>query len=805
MTHWLESVFAFLFKYRPAVFEKGDFAFGSPTSVILLLLVGALVGIPAVLTYAAVRGKSTRRDRWILGALRGAAIVVVLFCLFRPLLLLSAAVPQRNYVGVLIDDSRSMQIADVDAGDARPQTRADIVRHLVAGPDSAIRQALSDRFLVRYFRFAAGAQRIASPESVTFNGGQTRLGDAIEHARQELEAVPLSGLVVFTDGADNARTPLGDELLSLRARSVPVFTVGLGRERFDKDIEIRRVETARTTLKGSAIVADVLVKQRGYGGQKVPLVVEDEGRVIASQAVTLPNDGDLAPVRVHVALNEPGPRTLSFRIGAQQGEQVTQNNAQQALVVVRDRREKLLYVEGEPRSEMAFLRRAIAGDSNLQVVTLQRTAENKFLRIDVDNGDELAGGFPKTREELFRYRAIILGSVDAALFTRDQLQAIADFVSVRGGGLLLLGGRHAFGEGGYTSTPLAPVMPVVIGGDAVPDSLTFLADLKAQLTPAGAASAAAQVAATEEKSSERWRTLPSVTTVNRIRGLKPGAVVLLNGIVPEGGRVEAYGEVVRRYEQPVLVYQRYGRGVAIALPIQDTFLWQMQTPLEDQTFATFWRQLLRWLASDVPDRVTVSAATDVVGPREPITLNGIVADSAFVMRNDARVVAHVTTPSGATRDVSMEWAVDRDGEYRATFTPDEAGVYEIGVQADLAGGRGALARRAPASAGRAGTPATAPEGASQPVYVRVASESEVGQEFFAAEMRAPLLKRISQETGGRFYTPETVSSLPEDITLSKRGVTVVNQMDLWDMPIIFLLLVGLVTGEWAYRKKRGLV
>ncbi|HZI43026.1 MAG TPA: hypothetical protein VFD67_15010 [Gemmatimonadaceae bacterium] len=794
MANWLESLFAFLFKYRPAVFEKGDFAFGSPTSVIVLLIAGALVGVPAILTYAAVRGKSTRRDRWVLGALRGAAILLLVFCLFRPMLLLSAAVPQRNYVGVLIDDSRSMQIADVDAGDARPQTRADVVRHLVAGPDSAIRKALGDRFLVRYFRFSSGTQRIASADDVTFSGTSTRLGDAIEHARQELEAVPLSGLVLFTDGADNARTPLGDELLSLRARSVPVFTVGIGREKFDKDIEIRRVETARTALKGSALVADVLVRQRGYGGQKVPLVVEDEGRVIASQDVALPSDGDLAPVRVHVALNDAGARTLTFRIAAQPGEQVTQNNAQQALVVVRDRREKILYVEGEPRSEMTFIRRAVASDSNLQLVTLQRTAENKFLRLDVDNGEELAGGFPKTREELFKYRGIILGSVDASLFTREQLQMLTDFVGVRGGGLLLLGGRHAFGEGGYAGTPLAPVMPVVIAGEAVPDSLTLLADIKAELTPAGAANAATQVAATEDKSSARWKTMPPVTSVNYVRGLKPGAVVLLNGVVPDGGRADLPTEHVRHYEQPVLAYQRYGKGLSIALPVQDTYLWQMDptTPVDDPTFVTFWRQLLRWLTSDVPNRVTISSQSDVAAVREPIALTAEVADSGFVMRNDAHVVAHLTAPSGATRDVPMEWAVDRDGEYRATFTPDEAGNYQIVAEATSANG----ARVASDSAR---------DRASDAAYVRVNPAEEASREFVDAEMRGSLLQRISRETGGKFYTPSTVSSLPEDIALSKRGVTVVNQMDLWDMPFIFMMLVGLVCAEWAYRKKRGLV
>ena len=798
MANWLESLFAFLFKYRPAVFEKGDFAFGSPTSVIVLLVAGALVGVPAILTYAAVRGKSTRRDRWILGALRGTAILLVVFCLFRPMLLLSAAVPQRNYVGVLIDDSRSMQIADVDAGDARPQTRADAVRHLVAGPDSAIRKALADRFLVRYFRFSSGTQRIASADDVTFMGTSTRLGDAIEHARQELEAVPLSGLVIFTDGADNARTPLGDELLSLRARSVPVFTVGIGRDRFDKDIEIRRVEAARTALKGSAIVADVLVRQRGYGGQKVPLVVEDEGRVIGSEEVTLPGDGDLAPVRVHVALNDPGARTLTFKIAPQAAEQVTQNNAQQALVVVRDRREKILYVEGEPRYEMAFIRRAVASDSNLQLVTLQRTAENTFQRLDVDNGEELASGFPKTREELFRYRGIVLGSVDASFFTRDQLQMLADFVSVRGGGLLLLGGRHAFGEGGYADTPLAPVMPVVIGGEAVPDSLTFLADIKPEITPAGAASAATQIATTETKSNERWKTLPHVTSVNFIRGLKPGAVVLVNGVVPSEGRAESAPVAVRRYEQPVLCYQRFGKGLSIALPIQDTRLWQMDpaTPIDDPTFVTFWRQLLRWITSDVPNRITVASQSDVSGARDPIAIDAEVADSAFVMRNDAHVVAHLTAPSGATRDIPMEWAVDRDGEYRATFTPDEAGSYSIVAEVD----------EAPATRTKPATSADSKgDRTSDPTYVRVNPATDASREFVDAEMRGSLLQRISRETGGKFYTPATVSSLPEDIALSKRGVTVVNQMDLWDMPFIFLMLVGLVCAEWAYRKKRGLV
>jgi hypothetical protein len=772
----LSAVFQFLFKYRPTEFANGRFAFGAPFSVIVLLLAAAAIGVPAVLSYAAVRGKSTRRDRWVLGALRVSALLVLIACLFRPMLLLSAAVPQRNYVGVLVDDSRSMRIADRDG-----KPRSDWVEHAFGGRDSTLLKALRERFVVRLFRFSSGAERVDSVGSLGFNARETHLAAAIEQARQELEGVPLSGLVVLSDGADNSRAPIGDELLSLRAKSVPIFTVGLGAEHFDKDIEIRRVEASHSVLKGGTLVADLMIRQRGYGGRRVPLVVEDAGRIVSRDSIELPPDGDVAPVRVTVVANEAGPRLLNFRIPVQPDEQVAQDNEQQALVDVRDGREKVLYVEGVPRYEMRYIRAAVASDSNIQLVVLQRTADNKFLRLNVDSADELISGFPKTRAELFQYRAIILGSIEASFFTHDQLSMLADFVSVRGGGLLFLGGRRSFAEGGYAGTPLADVMPVVVTGDAVPDSMTFFADLKVALTPAGETHAVSQIEATPSASIQRWKSLPSVTTVNRIREVKPGAVVLVTGSVPPGGRSEEPGGPVRDYRQPVLVYQRFGRGLAVALTVQDDWQWQMDpaTPADDQTFSRFWRQMTRWLTSDVPGRVVVSLPTDQVNPKNPIAMRASAADSLYLPRNDAKVVAHITSDSGIARDLPFDWAIDRDGEYRGTFTPDQAGTYTIQVTATLPSG----AKTADTS------------------YVRVA---DLNSEYFDAEMRAPLLERIANETGGRFYSPKSASTLPEDVALSKHGVTVVNQMDLWDMPAIFLLLVALVTAEWTYRKARGL-
>ena len=71
-------------------------------------------------------------------------------------------------------------------------------------------------------------------------------------------------------------------------------------------------------------------------------------------------------------------------------------------------------------------------------------------------------------------------------------------------------------------------------------------------------------------------------------------------------------------------------------------------------------------------------------------------------------------------------------------------------------------------------------------------------------MRASLLQRVAEDTGGRFFTPANAASLPEAISYSGRGVTVVEERDLWDMPIILMLLLGLIGAEWGYRRQRGL-
>ena len=759
-----DAIFQALFTYRPVVFQTGEFRFNMSTgSMVAAALVGAIM-VTAIVTYRGVRGKGRLRDRIVLTALRMTALALVLFCLFRPTLVVRAAVPQQNVVAVLLDDSRSMQIPDVGS-----QSRGEYLRQQFGSPESPLIKALSERFLVRMFRFSSAAGRLDSVNDLTFGGSQTRLGAALDGAREELAGLPVSGLVLVSDGADTSDASLEAALLGAKAERLPVFTVGVGSARLPRDIQVDRISTPRSVLKDASLLVDVVVTQTGYSGRTVTVDVEDEGRIVGSQQVTFPSDGSPATVRVRATASEAGPRLFRFRVAPQEDELVPQNNVREALVNVRDVKEPILYFEGEPRFEMKFLRRAVEDDENLRLVVLQRTADNKFMRLGVDGPEELEGGFPKTREELFAYRALILGSVEAGAFTGDQLQMIADFVDRRGGSLLMLGGARSLGEGGYGGTPVADVLPLAIDPRTRASDPGDLARLQVFPTRAGQSHASTQIANSEAASVARWRDLPQVTSVNAPLQAKPGATVLLTG-TGDGGRA-----------QNILTWQQYGRGRSMALTLQDTWQWQMHASidLEDQTHENFWRQMLRWLVDGAPGVVEPRPTTERVEPGEAITLETTVADKAYVEVNDASVTARVTRPNGATLDVPLQWTGDRDGLYRGTFVTSEAGTYEAVVDASRAStilGSGVAYMRAGAS----------------------------DSEFFDPTMHEAPLRRIADETGGRFYTPDSAAGMAEDVRYAGRGVTSVEERELWNMPIILIALMGLVCAEWGYRRAVGL-
>jgi uncharacterized membrane protein len=765
-----DSLFQFLFEYRPVVFQQGEFRFAPAAGAYVALGLASVAAVLAVLSYRRATASASVTQKTHLGllAIRLALIALLAFCLFRPVLVVKAAMAQQNFLAVLLDDSRSMQISDFTAS-ARP--RGEFAKQEFGDRNAGLLKALSDKFVVRTFRFSSAAARLGSTGELTFAGVQTRIGAALDGARQELAGLPLAGMVLVSDGADTTDAALTDAVLALKAAALPVFTVGVGKDRLTRDIQVDRVSTPRQALKGTSLLIDVVIRQTGYGGESISVDVEDGGRIVGTQEVKLTSDGEPTSVRVRVMAADAGPRVFKFKVTPRNGEVISQNNVREALVNVVDRPERILYYEGMPRAEFKFLRKAVEEDKNLQVVAMVRTAESKYFRFGVDDPEQLIAGFPKTREELFAYRGLVLGSVEASAFSADQLRMISDFVEKRGGGLLVLGGPKSFAEGGYAGTPVADVLPVVLDRvvRAADVSNTAAVSLQVRPTRAGEGHAVTQIAPNEAGSLSRWPDMPRLTTVNPVRSVKPGATVLLGGMDD------------RRRDLVVLASQRYGRGKAIAHMVQDSWVWQMHSKIsvDDQTHENYWRQMLRWLVDGVPDTVDVHTVADRVEPGESVTIVADVVDRSFVELNDAKVVAHVTRPGGTVEDVPMHWTGERSGEYRATFTAAEQGVYSADVEAL----RGAT-----------------PIGRSATQVRAVPSDAE----YFDATMQAARLKRIADETGGKFYEAESVAALAEDVQYTGRGVTTVEERELWHMPIVLIAMLGLMFAEWSLRRRVGL-
>jgi hypothetical protein len=189
--------------------------------------------------------------------------------------------------------------------------------------------------------------------------------------------------------------------------------------------------------------------------------------------------------------------------------------------------------------------------------------------------------------------------------------------------------------------------------------------------------------------------------------------------------------------------------------------------------------LLRWLVDGVPDQVEPALTTERVEPGEAATLSANVVDPAFEELNDASVMATVTGPDGAVSDVPMSWDGEHPGQYTASIATKGAGWYQAKIEAT-----------------RQGKPV-----GSAVTHFRAAPGDA---EYFDATMHAATLRRIADDTGGRFYEPATTSTLADDLRYTGRGVTTVEEHELWHMPIVLLFLVGLLCAEWGYRRVVGL-
>jgi uncharacterized membrane protein len=753
-------MFEFLFKYPAEYFTEGRFV--SVLSwwqlALLPLVIAALAFV--VLGYFKLQARTRSGDRMTIALLRGMALAVIIFSLSRPLLEVTAQMPQPGVVGVLLDNSISMGLPDPELG-----KRGDFIRQQLDAESGSLLRALQQSFDLRLFKFGATTEAIADIDALDFGDGDSNLIEALNFAQATLQGEQLAGLVVISDGALQPTEPLDKLLLSLRSARIPVYSIGLGESRYARDIEISQVRLPDEVLNGSRVMADVSIKQQGYDGLPVELLIEDNSRILHKQQLRL--KPGMQSIRIPLAIEDTGPRQLEFHLGTMADEQIAANNSRQAMLTVDNRKIRILYFEGEPRFELKFIRRAVADDENLAVTGLIRTADAKFYRVGIESPEELRHGFPITRDELFAYDAIILGSVEISLLSREQQDMIVEFVSERGGGLLMLGGRHAFTEGGYLDSVLHRISPVIMPDRAQPE---FNRRIKIQPTAAAWVHPALIIDDSSEKSIARWQTLPPLTMVNPIRRIKPGATLLLSS--PANDRGDTY---------VAMAWHRYGRGKVVAFPVQNSWLWQMhhEIDLEDQTHELLWRQLLRWLVESVPRRLNLELSAQKIHAGGVIRLRSEVLKPDFSALHEAEPRAVLTALDGSEQAIPLQPHPSLPGVYEGNLPVTEPGDYLAQVELDA-------------------SEQVTRSGETRFLVTRA------GDEYFNSEMNEKLLRRIADESSGSFFRAQDADKLVDALDSNSRGSRRLLRLELWDMPLLFLLLVALLCAEWVYRRWRSL-
>jgi hypothetical protein len=290
-------MFEFLFKYPPAIFSKGKLVLlsGWPVWLMPVLLVLAAAGLFWHMRQRRSVLSNTRSTIIWLG--QTALIALVLWMLWHPAISVARLRPQQNVVAVLVDHSRSMAIAD--DGKPRLQAAEDLL-------DGQLLPELNKRFQVRLYGMGRDAVRVDQARSLTANDNATRIGDSLKHIASEAGTMPLGAIVVLSDGGDNTGGIDRETIAQLRQLRIPVHTVGFGPDHFAKDIEIVDVAAPARALAQSRLSARVAVRQHGYAGARVRLMVRENARM-ATRSISRRWFSSRTPSRVKRFSSMPEP------------------------------------------------------------------------------------------------------------------------------------------------------------------------------------------------------------------------------------------------------------------------------------------------------------------------------------------------------------------------------------------------------------------------------------------------------------------------------------------------------------------
>ncbi len=785
--------------------------------------IGLFVAALLAVGWSYLRARASGWIKVVSPLLKLIGVGLLVLCLLEPMRREFVPRKDANIFVVLADQSQSLQIKDASSGS---QTRQQRLQTLL-DPKSDWQASLEEDFDLRRYSFDSRLHPVDEYVVFAASGEQTQLFQSLKMLAERYAGKPNAGILLFSDG-NATDSDAGIDWSTMP----PVYPVVVGGDA-EKDIAISQVSISQTNFESAPVTITAELTTRGHQGKSVAVqLLDDQQHEVKREIVADVADDKRFAVRFEVKPETPGVTFYAVRAfersaeaefdKPQQTAEATLANNQRLLAIDRGQGPyRILYVSGRPNWELKFLRRALSEDDELEFYSLVRVAkrEPKFsfrshagestnplfrgfgneedeeaeqydqpvllaLPVDSPQAKELRRGFPRKSEDLFQYDALILDDVEAAFFTQDTQSLIEQFVSGRGGSLLMLGGQETFAKGAYDRTPIGSMLPIYLDRPAADVSNTENAAYRLVLTREGWLQPWVRVRATEEQEQLRLKQMPSFQTLNRASSIKPGASVLAQ--VRTGD-----GDVL-----PALVVQRYGKGRTAALLIGDLWRWQLRDA-DDNDLMKSWRQTVRWLVSDVPHRMEVSV--DQENSTE-MNVRIRLRDADFKPLDNCKVNVVVTPhhPKTAapsiTSDAAKTGAADQKppleliaqsvddeaGAYQATFVPREPGAYRVDVVATDSDGNEV--------------------GSRQTGWVHQGAADE----FRQMNANRDALERIAKESGGRVVAVSELDRFVKLIPNNRSMITETKVYPWWHHWTVFAAAVTCLVAEWGLRRWKGL-
>ena len=793
-----------------------------------IALIGLVLAMLTIWLYRREDSSVGAFRRWTMAILRLGFIALILLLLARPVLNFTMENTVRRGLVVVVDTSTSMGIKDprTDAVDLKRAAiamnlldpakgldqnlspdqasqvssigRMDLLKSLLNNKRLDLLGRLAKEYDLKLYAFAdspngqtadiaptsgpstqpttsSSSAALAWMNKLTPWSPITPIGDELRKAIARTRGQPLAGILLLTDGGNNAGSDPIMAAKAARQEGVPVYTYGVGISS-PKDVIVADIFTpSEVVFAKDEVPISVRVKGQNLKGESGQLILTLGGEKVDEKTVVFSQDQDEQVIPMKLTPSKKGEFDLVASIAPRPDEAETRNNSKQKHLRVVDDKIKVLMVEQSPRWEFKYL---------MQQMLRDRRVDLKVFLVDGDIGitkgekTPYLSEFPKTKAELNdKFDVLIFGDVDPKLFKGDQLKNIAEFVSISGGGFIMVAGRQ-FSPNGYANTPIDKMLPVeleptrtFVGGG--PKADVFEKPIRMELTPKGARNGMLRLSDKETESQRKWKELPPIYWTARVARAKPAAESLLVDADP--------AKAIRGEKMPIIALQQYGLGQVIYVGTDNTWRWRRNKG--DEFYITLWGQMIQRIA--LPHllgskRTQLNADKEQYVTGERVTIYARLYDTTYEPVTEPTIKGYYTggtadTANRTEREVLLRPVPEQRGMYKGEFVAPPAGNYKFYVD--------------------------------KPAEPDVKLDFTVGEptvEFGDTAMNEQLLKDIAQTTSGQFFREENIDQLPDAIRLKTERVGWPVELELWSTKLFFLLMLSVVTAEWILRKSAQL-